>query len=1250
MGVHKYFQSILMGLLACLSVMGQVEKTVGPKSVKGWTLLSDNEEQGKRAIDRAAVYGLNHLQLSHHIVHDLRHVRDAKRKKLVQVLAGYAHEKKIPQVLVWDHALYDLDYYPARFKKAPGGKINLDDPAFWKWFKKDYREMLDLVPGIQGIVLSFIETGARAEDQYSKKMPTSAAKLAAVVNAIAEVVIEERGMELYARTFSYTTEEYNRITSAIGLFKHPAIKLMMKETPHDFFLTHPNDFYAGRINRPTIMEFDAAGEFNGQGVIANTWPEYMIKRWGDFKNRPNVIGYTARIDRYGSTSLVGQPGEINLFTLKRMDEQPDITAEQVYREFIIEHYGVASYPYLKKAFANAYDIVTSTLYTLGTNTANHSSLHYHSYPSSYIRHVSGKWLDPPVVSVTHNVNRSFHYWKDIVNHLAPPTLKKGHAQFREIPDVIKAGWLEPEERMNEEYLRYVVREKEYGVELAEESLQQIEQAKRHLTEQQYNNIWAYFNRTLLTARLHRSVAGLYFAYRVHARGEAYQTPYVTQLIYHNMEAIPIAVNKISAWQQEVPTGEWKWNRDTEKALAYYEEVKKYMEGLPAKRLELFSHSGVNNKMAEQNYGIANGVITARVHYPDIGGISSLFAPPYASSDFSLDLRVYGERVKTKRYQWYPFELFREGEVNGIAISTNTVLLDGERSMVLKINLRNYTGQLQSVPLQLQISGGFGYVKSWDFLRPDARAKTTNEVSDGWMKRSNSDGSLVIGTNLPNPIWFDPGGIWSSNLTLEPNASADYYVLLELGKELNGVKTTRMLADAEKAVLDARSAYGKEVDQLLARLPKLTASNKRLEEYYYRSLVVLFTNKWKIPEFVLQPYYGSGGVIGGSVTLHLWEFGLPAQLFPLYDPVAAKAHIRQFLGVDITRRSRFEPMSGKGAGSWYQVNQDKIIELIYFYVLHTGDKNFLQEKVDGRTVCEHVVSNALFGDDVEMPVKLVDYGDEGEHHLELRRGYPYRGIMPDVNALRYLSYLRAYELSQLAGKPMPKLLLRAEELKQLLKKQLWSEKDNWFLFESKNKKDIRMTNFMYTLIGTGVFDRDVEKGLMTHLNEREFLSSYGIHSISKLDPAYDQVDIDHGGGGSYVAFPPLICQRFYNAGYKAEADDLFERHLWWGEHLPYWGDSKVANFKGYREDTPLQSDFSAITGAQAVVFGLFGISVLPDGKINVNPVSPYFSTNIKLEGLKIRDKQLDIEVNSDGFKVISDGKEFHSRLGNPVTIQ
>lgn len=542
------------------------------EQVRGWIILSDNLEDGLSVIDRAPEYDINHLQLSHDVIHDLRHVRDPQRLEIAKSFIERAQAKGIQEVVVWDRSLYNLSYYPDQFKTGPGGTIDLDNPDFWEWFKNDYREMLDMIPGIQGLILTFIETGARVENQHSTKLKSNQEKLAAVVNAIASVVIGERGLNLYARTFSYTYEEYENIVGAIELFEYPEIRLMMKETPHDFFLTHPNDFFAGKISRPTIIEFDTGGEFNGQGVVANTWPEYILGRWGDFLNREHVIGYAARTDRYGDTRAVGRPSEINLYALKRYMEDNSLNADDIYDEFIVSTYGEAALPYVKAAFENAFDIITSVFYTLGTNTTNHSELNYDPYKSHWARHVSGKWLDPPVVFVKHGVNHNFHYWKDIVNTLAPDWAKAGGTQLEEVPWVIENGWLSRGEMMNEEYLSYIKTEKAYGVKLSEESLSQIEQAKPYLEEAQYRELYHYFNRTLLTARLHEAVATAYFGYRIYARGEAFRSATLINDISNALSKIKEVAGLIQTYPVETPAGQWNWRDDAEKAMRYYEWI------------------------------------------------------------------------------------------------------------------------------------------------------------------------------------------------------------------------------------------------------------------------------------------------------------------------------------------------------------------------------------------------------------------------------------------------------------------------------------------------------------------------------------------------------------------------------------------------------------------------------------------------------------------------------------------------------
>jgi len=562
-------------LTLCLLIASITSLSYGQdlQKIRGWNILSDSYADDIETINTAKAYNINHLQLSHRLVMDLREIRDPERNNLVNELISKAHDAGIKEVVVWDHALYDLNYYPGQFKTGPGGTINLDNQAFWEWFKKDYRDMLTLVPGVDGLVLTFIETGARAENQYSVKLKTGPEKLAAVVDAIGDVVCEELGKKLYIRTFAYTDAEYKNTIGCIDYIKSDKIILMMKETPHDFFLTHPTDKYAGTINRPTIMEFDACNEFNGQGVIANTWPEYILKRWSDLIRRPNVIGYVARTDRYGDTRLVGTPNEILLYSLKRYSEDQTISADEIYDEFISSKYGKKAVRFLKPAFMKAYDIISSSLYTLGTNVANHSKLDFDPYKSSYGRHVSGKWIDPPVVFIGHGVNKEFHYWTDIIEHIAPARFKTPEAGLNvEAPKVIKNNWITPVEKMDERYLKHIIAEKHFGVKSAEKASRLADKANPFLNENDSRLITNLFYRTLLTARVYEASATAYFGYRVYARGEEYQTKWLKKTMKRALDDILVISDEIDSYREKVPQGQWNWRGDAAIAREYHKKI------------------------------------------------------------------------------------------------------------------------------------------------------------------------------------------------------------------------------------------------------------------------------------------------------------------------------------------------------------------------------------------------------------------------------------------------------------------------------------------------------------------------------------------------------------------------------------------------------------------------------------------------------------------------------------------------------
>jgi len=587
----------------------QAAKQKADATIEGWNILTNNGSIAVAVIDKAAKQNVNHLQLSHHIVMDLRDVKKPAVAQKVNRLTKLAHEKGIEEVTIWDHSLYELNYYPDELKTGPNGTINLDNPKFWQLIKEDVRNSLDLVPEIDGIILTFIETGAHVEDQYSEILQTEENKLAAMVDTLASVIVDERDLKLYIRTFIYTKAELNSLLKAVNKVQNPKVRVMTKEAPHDFFLTHPVSKFVKDIKSPNLMEFDAAHEYNGQGIIASIFPEIHLKRWQYYQSLPNVIGYVARTDRYHNTTIINSPAEINLFALhKAVTDGSNINIEVIYNEFITQNYGKAAVPYLKPAFKLAPEIILSSLYTLGLPLNSHSRLDIEN-DSGYQRHVSGKWREDMNIHLTHGIDTTLHYWKDIVNHLAPKWYKGTHSNqlATESQWILETGWLEPIEKMNEDYLRLIVQEKDFSVNSAKRALQLVKEAKSLAIDSKiYNTTLQVFERTYLTARLYRSVARAYFAYRIMARGKEYRTDFVRATFEQGLEKMPGIIKAILNYPHPGPVGQYSWREDAFRAMRYYLEFRNLKENKKYEyepdTFKRFPYSGVSEKQKRKIYG------------------------------------------------------------------------------------------------------------------------------------------------------------------------------------------------------------------------------------------------------------------------------------------------------------------------------------------------------------------------------------------------------------------------------------------------------------------------------------------------------------------------------------------------------------------------------------------------------------------------------------------------------------------------
>ena len=564
---------VFIGLLF-QSILSAVE-------IRGWNILSDNIDIAKKTIYHAKNYNINHLQLSHHLIHNLKEISDVSKLKKINYLVTLAHNEGIQKVYIWDHALYQKNYYPKKFFKENTNKLDLDNQEFWEWFRQDYRNKLEKIKIIDGIVLTFIETGMRIENQYSKLYPSSMQKFKKLINELNSVVSDYFGMDLILRTFSYNNSEIENIVGVVNDLNDDNIYIMIKESNHDFFITHPPNNLIDIIgkNKRIIIEFDAAHEFSGQGVVASIFPEFHFQKAKYFSKYENVLGYSIRLDRYGDTSIIDKPTEINLFSIDKGFSNYSLSSDQVIKQYIAKVYGKENVGTLFRVFDESDDIILSSFYTLGLNTARHSKLNF-DYRSIYTRHVSGRWLENPVIYIKNSVNKEYHYWKDIVNYLSPKKHKAGQGFYKttsspsdsisymvlnklEIPDVIDKGWLVPEELMDENILKDILKEKKWSINKAKELLRLVDDVKSDINHIEYKKLKRMFERTLLTVRLRAAVAAVYYGARIKPN-----TLKISKIIKNNKFDANKVIKEIKNYKFSYPIGEYNWKKDSELARVY----------------------------------------------------------------------------------------------------------------------------------------------------------------------------------------------------------------------------------------------------------------------------------------------------------------------------------------------------------------------------------------------------------------------------------------------------------------------------------------------------------------------------------------------------------------------------------------------------------------------------------------------------------------------------------------------------------
>ncbi|MCX7806664.1 MAG: alpha,alpha-trehalase, partial [Planctomycetota bacterium] len=460
-----------------------------------------------------------------------------------------------------------------------------------------------------------------------------------------------------------------------------------------------------------------------------------------------------------------------------------------------------------------------------------------------------------------------------------------------------------------------------------------------------------------------------------------------------------------------------------------------------------------------------------------------------------------------------------------------------------------------------------------------------------------------------------------------------FILMGGGEEVPG---SHYAPDIEDRIARAARAWRSRLALAAARLPRIEGGPAGLVVLYRRSILSVLMCRFENERYIVSPFYDCGQGEGSGCC---WDMSFSTALISCFDPDGLKGMILANVRAGVMGGTIVE-WDGRTRG-WYVQHPFSMARAIEDYVRQTGDGALLDRVESGKPVLEHMKSAGReLARRYLTPDGLLDFGESTGQFLEIRTS-GYNRVVAAGNALAADFFGRLSEWCRERGDPeADRFGELARRVADAVNSRLWNEDAGWF--DNLGPGGTRHTVFSYhqlEALGVDAIPIERRRRMAERVREGEFLGEYGMFSISRKDLAHwDREDCDWGGGGQFVGMPGRIAGHLFQIGETCRAWDILVRVFRWSERLPYFPQTLYADELALQEHQkywPVQ--VSAGAGAQAVLFGAFGLRPAADGSISIGPAWPEWAGEAMLRGYVFRGHAYDVHVDRSGFRVFRDGE-------------
>ena len=524
---------------------------------------------------------------------------------------------------------------------------------------------------------------------------------------------------------------------------------------------------------------------------------------------------------------------------------------------------------------------------------------------------------------------------------------------------------------------------------------------------------------------------------------------------------------------------------------------------------------------------------------DALSVGDLSFPPITMTSNTGALLIDGKAPALDKARWFPYQVLRKSSVDSLKIDTAVRMLYEQRGLLFHIALTNTATSTLSFDLTVDLAATTSRHEHWGWFVP--RDKETNRFSAVTMDKGRSLLLRDSRGELANCFSFERApdaltarghygqALW--RVTLPPRAGLVVNYGLVIGEKDQIVHdlARHTTAHFDKAFQQVPRDWEKRFKAMFTpknsyfsgHLPVLVTSDEQVRRAYYMSAVSLLSVLRT--GFPIAPrVYVSNTPESNCTMMYFWDTREWADTLALLDPVMLKEYLRAWLAKGIYNGYAEEYLTGTLQGPWYSANDFSVFILLNAYLNVTGDRAFLSEKINGKTVLEQMDAIATNWKKLVRPGRtLEDYG-KASNLLECVPTYI--NEVASFNAANVWMMRRVAEIQEAEGNKNRAGELRADA-NHLLAAVLALYEPGQGVWDALHRDGARVQVrhvFDFATIALTI-PEDLSPKMrdeMTGFVERELLTDHWMRAQSLSDIAASKSNRpDHGPMGAFCAWPP-----------------------------------------------------------------------------------------------------------------------------------